>query len=107
MLSRSRRGARARALENRNACGIIDRTPGTSRSHGGSRVGTSLKGSHVVAGFVAVLVGYTGTVAIVFQAADSAGATPEQVNSWLLVLGVGLGLTSIGLSWWYLSLIHI
>ncbi|MDP4302937.1 benzoate/H(+) symporter BenE family transporter [Leptothrix discophora] len=52
----------------------------------------------VVAGFVAVLVGYTSSVVIVFQAARSLGATPAQLASWLLALGLGMGLTSIGLS---------
>ncbi len=58
----------------------------------------SLRVSHIVAGFVAVLVGYTGSVVIIFQAAKSAGATPEQIDSWLLVLGIGMGLSCIGLS---------
>ncbi|MEM7115851.1 MAG: benzoate/H(+) symporter BenE family transporter [Chloroflexota bacterium] len=57
--------------------------------------------SHLIAGFVAVLIGYTGSVAIVFQAAQAAGATPEQINSWLLVLGLGVGICCIGLSLWY------
>ncbi len=54
--------------------------------------------SAVVAGFVAVLVGYTSSVVIVFQAARALGATPAQLTSWLLALGLGMGLTSIGLS---------
>jgi benzoate membrane transport protein len=54
--------------------------------------------SAVVAGFVAVLVGYTSSVVIVFQAAQALGATPAQLTSWLLALGLGMGLTSIGLS---------
>ena len=54
--------------------------------------------SAVVAGFVAVLVGYTSSVVIVFQAAQALGATPAQLTSWLVVLGLGMGLTSIGLS---------
>ena len=57
--------------------------------------------SAVVAGFIAVLVGFTSSVAIVFQAAQSLGATPEQTTSWMWALGVGTGLTSIGLSLWY------
>ncbi|RZS54609.1 benzoate/H(+) symporter BenE family transporter [Sphaerotilus mobilis] len=52
----------------------------------------------VVAGFVAVLVGYTSSVVIVFQAARALGATPAQLTSWLWALGLGMGLTSIGLS---------
>src|SRR5690349_18967304 len=44
------------------------------------------------AGFVAVLVGFTSSVAIVFQAATALGASPAQVSSWMWALGVGMGL---------------
>jgi benzoate membrane transport protein len=54
--------------------------------------------SALVAGFVAVLVGFTSSAAIVFQAAQALGATPEQIGSWILALGVGMGATCIGLS---------
>ena len=57
--------------------------------------------SAVVAGFVAVLVGYTSSVVIVFQAAAALGATPAQTVSWMWALGLGMGLTSAGLSLWY------
>lgn len=57
--------------------------------------------SHVSAGFTAVLVGYTSSVVIIIQAATQSGASPIQIESWLLVLGVMMGLTSIGLSWFY------
>ncbi|MET0384196.1 MAG: benzoate/H(+) symporter BenE family transporter [Burkholderiaceae bacterium] len=57
--------------------------------------------SAVVAGFIAVLVGFTSSVAIVFQAAQALGATPMQTTSWMWALGLGTGLTSIGLSWAY------
>ena len=49
---------------------------------------------------VAVLVGYTSSVAIVFQAAHAAGATPAEIGSWLWALGIGMGVTCMGLSWW-------
>jgi len=55
----------------------------------------------VVAGFVAVLVGFTSSVAIVVAAAQAVGATPAQTGSWRWALGLGMGVTSIGLSWWY------
>lgn len=55
----------------------------------------------VVAGFVAVLVGFTSSVVIVFQAAAAFGATPAQTTSWIWALGLGMGLTSAGLSLWY------
>jgi benzoate membrane transport protein len=54
--------------------------------------------SAIAAGFVTVLVGFTSSAAIVFQAAQSLGATPEQISSWMWALGLGMGLTCIGLS---------
>ena len=54
--------------------------------------------SHVSAGFIAVLVGYTSSAAIVFSAASAAGAGAAQISSWLLALGLGMGATCIGLS---------
>ena len=57
--------------------------------------------SHVSAGFVAVLVAYTSSAAVIFQAAAGAGATPEQISSWLWALGIGLAATTIGLSLYY------
>ena len=57
--------------------------------------------SHITAGFTTVLVGYTSSVVIVIQAATAAGATAEQIQSWLLALGVGIGLICMLFSWWY------
>lgn len=57
--------------------------------------------SHLSAGFVAVLVGYTSSAVIVFQAASAAGAGPAEISSWLWALGVGMAATSIGLSLYY------
>jgi len=54
--------------------------------------------SAVVAGFVTVLVGFTSSAAIVFQAGQAAGATPAQLASWMWALGLGMGLTCIALS---------
>ena len=54
-----------------------------------------------MAGFVAVLVGFTSSAAIVFSAAQALGATPEQTVSWMWALGIGMGVTSLGLSLWY------
>ncbi len=52
------------------------------------------------AGFVAVLVGFTSSVAIVFQAALSFGATPAQITSWMWALGLGMGLCTLVPSLW-------
>ena len=54
--------------------------------------------SAAVAGFVAVLVGFTSSVAIVFAAAQALGASAAQTTSWIWALGLGMGLTSLGLS---------
>ncbi|MBU2177956.1 MAG: benzoate/H(+) symporter BenE family transporter [Gammaproteobacteria bacterium] len=57
--------------------------------------------SAIVAGFVAVLVGFASSVAIVFQAAAAAGASPEITASWVGVLGFAMGISCIGFSWYY------
>ena len=59
--------------------------------------------SHISAGFIAVLVGYTSSAAIVFQAATAAGADAAHLSSWLLVLGLGMSATCIGLSLYFKS----
>ena len=56
------------------------------------------KVSHIVSGLIAVLVGYTGSVAIIFQAIEVLGATQAQANSWMLALGLGMGLSGLALS---------
>jgi len=55
----------------------------------------------LAAGFTAVLIGYSSSAVIIFQAAMSAGASVEQFASWMMVLGFGMGITSIALSWRY------
>lgn len=57
--------------------------------------------SAATAGFVAVLVGFTSSVAIVFSAATALGATQEQIASWMWALGLGMGLTSALPSLWW------
>ena len=56
--------------------------------------------SAFTAGFVAVLVGFTSSVAIVFQAAQAFHATPAQITSWVWALGLGMGLCSLVPSLW-------
>jgi benzoate membrane transport protein len=52
------------------------------------------------AGFVAVLVGFTSSIAIVFQAAQAFGATPEIMASWMWAIGLGMGLCTLLPSLW-------
>ncbi len=56
--------------------------------------------SAATAGFVAVLVGFTSSVAIVFSAAQALGATPAQIGSWMWALGLGMGLCTLLPSLW-------
>ncbi len=77
---------------------------GTHYSRNGAAVGKFFGKwfafSHVAAGFIAVLVGYSSSAAIVFQAAHAAGASPAEIASWLWALGLGMGVSCIGLSLW-------
>lgn len=54
--------------------------------------------SAVIAGFITVLVGFTSSAAIVIQAAQSLNASPREIGSWMWALGLGMGVTCIGLS---------
>lgn len=65
---------------------------------GGVPVTKDLSVSSLVAGFVAVLVGFTSSVALIFQATHLLGATADQTASWLWALGIGIGVSSVGLS---------
>ena len=56
--------------------------------------------SAATAGFVAVLVGFTSSVAIVFQAALAFGASPEVIASWMWALGLGMGVCTLVPSLW-------
>lgn len=55
----------------------------------------------VLSGFVAVLVGYASSAAIIWQAAAAAGATPTQIAGWMTALGMGMGISTLLLSWCY------
>ena len=57
--------------------------------------------STLVAGAVTVVVGFTASIALVFQAAYTCGATPAQAASWIWALGLGMGVTCVALSWRY------
>jgi benzoate membrane transport protein len=55
----------------------------------------------LAAGFVAVLIGYSSSAVIVFQAAQAAGADAALAGSWMMALCIGMGVTTIALSWRY------
>jgi len=62
---------------------------------------SSLTFPTVLSGFVAVLVGYASSAAIIWQAAAAAGATAPQIAGWMTSLGIGMGISTLALSWWY------
>ncbi|MBB3000957.1 MULTISPECIES: benzoate/H(+) symporter BenE family transporter [Paraburkholderia] len=55
----------------------------------------------IVAGFVAMMTGYTSSLVLMFQAGQAAHLTPEQISSWIWSLSIGMGVTTIGLSLWF------
>ncbi len=55
--------------------------------------------SHISAGLTAVTVGYSSSVVIIIDVARKAGASDDMVVSWLLALGLGMGITCILFSW--------
>lgn len=54
----------------------------------------------LLAGFVAVLVGYASSAAIIWQAAAAAGANAQQISGWMTALGLAMGLSTLVLTWW-------
>ena len=54
----------------------------------------------LLAGFVAVLVGYASSAAIIWQAAAAAGADASQIAGWMTALGLGMGVSTLALTLW-------
>ncbi|MEF3110144.1 benzoate/H(+) symporter BenE family transporter [Raoultella sp. WB_B2P2-3] len=54
----------------------------------------------LLAGFIAVLVGYASSAAIIWQAAAAAGADAAQIAGWMTALGLGMGVSTLALTLW-------
>ncbi|AVO55911.1 benzoate/H(+) symporter BenE family transporter [Ectopseudomonas mendocina] len=54
--------------------------------------------SSVVAGFIAMLTGYTSSLVLMFQAGQAAGLSSGQISSWIWALSIGMAIGSIALS---------
>lgn len=52
----------------------------------------------LLAGFLAVLIGYASSAAIIWQAAIVAGATTAQISGWMTALGLAMGVSTIMVS---------
>ena len=63
--------------------------------------------SAVVAGFIAMMTGYTSSLVLMFQAGQAAGLSSGQISSWIWALSIGMAVCSIGLSLRYRTPINI
>ncbi len=54
--------------------------------------------SHFAAALAALLVSYGSSAVIIYQAAQSFGATAAQIASWFTIIGLACGVLTIGLS---------
>jgi benzoate membrane transport protein len=54
--------------------------------------------SAMVAGFVAMMTGYTSSLVLMFQAGRAAHLSDAQISSWIWALSIGMALCTIGLS---------
>ncbi|WP_191488837.1 benzoate/H(+) symporter BenE family transporter [Pseudomonas sp. FEN] len=63
--------------------------------------------SAVVAGFIAMMTGYTSSLVLMFQAGQAAGLSTGQISSWIWALSIGMAICSIGLSLRYRTPITI
>lgn len=61
-------------------------------------VPSSLSISGITAGFIIILISYTGPLLIILQAAQAGGYTPEQTASWVWAVMVGNGVLTIIMS---------
>lgn len=57
--------------------------------------------SSTVAGLVAVVIGFASSVALIYQTVINLGGDASLASSWILTLGLSMGLTSIALSFYY------
>lgn len=55
--------------------------------------------SAIAAGFLAVLISYSGPAVIFFQAADVAHVSGDMIASWIWSISIGAGVSGILLSW--------
>ncbi len=57
--------------------------------------------STLVAGFIAMLTGYSSSLVLMLQAGQAAGLSSGQISSWIWALSIGMALCCIGLSLHY------
>ncbi len=55
----------------------------------------------VLSGLLVIVIGYSASLVIVFQAAANASLTPSQTSSWVLAITIGSGISGILMSLWF------
>ncbi|UAW99878.1 benzoate/H(+) symporter BenE family transporter [Halopseudomonas nanhaiensis] len=66
-----------------------------------SKVLADFSASAATAGFIAVVTGYTSSLALMVQAGRNAGLDEHQIGSWVWAISVAMGLTAIALTFRY------
>lgn len=61
-------------------------------------INKDISSSAIMAGFLAVLISYSGPLLIFFQAANTAQASEEMIASWIWAISIGAGISGIFLS---------
>lgn len=61
---------------------------------------SDLSVSALVAGVIAIVIGYAGPAVVIFRAADAGGLTAAQTSSWILVASVSCGVIGLALTLW-------
>ncbi|SAK89236.1 benzoate transporter [Caballeronia hypogeia] len=65
-----------------------------------ARIKASWSVSAITAGLLAVVISYSGPLAILFQAARTAHAGNDVIASWVWSISIGAGVSGLFLSWW-------
>lgn len=61
---------------------------------------SELSASAIVAGVIAIVIGYAGPAVVIFQAADAGGLSAAQTTSWIFAASITCGVIGIALTLW-------
>lgn len=60
-----------------------------------------IKISHLTAGIIAILVGYSSAAALILEAVNAMGGSSDLQSSWLTAIALSAGASTLFLSWYY------
>jgi benzoate membrane transport protein len=76
----------------------MNQPPALDRAPPRARLFADTSPAALVAGFVAMMTGYTSSLVLMFQAGRAAHLSDAQISSWIWALSIGMALSTIGLS---------